>query len=71
MKIHLAATSEALDIAIRDDGVGIEEGRISAFESLGILGMKERALTLGGEVDISRGTGGGTEVLIHLPAVLE
>jgi PAS domain S-box-containing protein len=71
VKIHLAATSEALDIAILDDGVGIAKGRVSAFESLGILGMKERALTFGGRVDISRSKGGGTAVRIHLPAVLE
>ncbi len=69
VEVFLVATADALSITVRDDGVGIEQERISAFEALGILGMKERALTLGGEVRFSKGPEKGTDVHIELPLI--
>lgn len=65
--IRISTTSERLDIAVADDGIGIDEARAGAFESLGILGMKERAISLGGEVRIGRNSPRGTRVHIYLP----
>jgi signal transduction histidine kinase len=53
-----------LDVA--DDGVGIPEvGRRS--DTLGLLGMRERARSLGGECTVSRRTPRGTLVRLTVP----
>ncbi len=42
---------------------------VAAPESLGILGIRERALMLGGTVEISGVAGRGTTVRVHVPLV--
>ena len=58
-----------LSLEVRDDGKGIREGQLSAGQSLGILGMRERALLLGGELTISGGPGKGTIVKVRIPNI--
>ena len=66
-KINLEAGADALILGIEDNGKGIKESEISHPKSLGLLGMKERALVFGGEV-IIRGTAGkGTTVTVTIP----
>jgi two-component system sensor histidine kinase UhpB len=56
---------------IRDDGRGfdIERARINAISgtSFGLLNMEERAVLVGGSMDISSAPGEGTEIVMHLP----
>jgi signal transduction histidine kinase len=52
---------------IRDNGIGIDENKIDNHNSFGLMGMKERAHALGGEVVISSATGGGTVVRAQIP----
>lgn len=52
-------------VSVRDDGPGIN-GRDRATDGLGLLGVRERARSLGGDVDISS-DGTGTEVRAWLP----
>jgi len=40
---------------------------MAAKKSLGLLGMRERALILGGTVDIRGAAGRGTIVKVHMP----
>jgi signal transduction histidine kinase len=54
-------------LEVHDNGKGIEQEQILAGSSLGILGMKERALMLGGEVSIGSATGSGTTVKVRIP----
>ncbi|MFO0567292.1 MAG: histidine kinase [Polyangiaceae bacterium] len=58
--IELAYDGETLVLEVRDDGVGIDESALVAGSSLGILGMRERAVAVGGEVSIRRLDDGGT-----------
>jgi signal transduction histidine kinase len=58
-----------LSLEVRDDGKGIPEKQLSAGQSLGILGMRERALLLGGELTISGGPGEGTIVKVRIPNI--
>lgn len=51
----------------RDNGRGIRASELSNPKSLGLLGMRERALLLGGEVNISGRQGSGTTVLVRIP----
>jgi signal transduction histidine kinase len=52
---------------IRDDGVGMPEDRVAASGSLGLLGMKERARSAGGDLRIRSRPGEGTLVALRLP----
>ena len=54
-------------LSVRDNGRGITEAELASPGSLGILGMKERAALLGGELTIQRAPDGGTIVTARLP----
>jgi signal transduction histidine kinase len=58
-----------LSLEVRDNGKGMPEKQLSAGQSLGILGMRERALLLGGELTISGGPGKGTIVKVRIPNI--
>jgi two-component system sensor histidine kinase UhpB len=52
---------------IRDNGRGINDEQLNNPRTMGLLGMRERALALGGEVRITGARGRGTRVLVLLP----
>ena len=54
-------------LQVEDNGKGMKEADISGTESLGLLGMRERAHLIGGEVSITNAEGGGTVVAVHVP----
>ena len=57
--------TETLRLVVRDDGIGIDVDKQHA--GFGLLGMRERVLSLGGSLQISRPRGGGTRVRVILP----
>jgi PAS domain S-box-containing protein len=67
--LHLVA--EALDLRVRDDGIGFDAGvareRAIGGASVGLLGMEERISLAGGEYELSTRPGGGTEVRARVP----
>ncbi|MDP8981193.1 MAG: PAS domain S-box protein [Acidobacteriota bacterium] len=65
--IRLAAENDSLVLEVHDDGRGIGEKQVSQNRSLGILGMRERALLVGGELRISGHPGKGTTVRVRVP----
>lgn len=67
--VWLAVTvdGEALDMTIRDDGLGFDVQRVEKQGHYGLLGMRERARLLGGAVVVNSEIGTGTEVKITLP----
>jgi two-component system sensor histidine kinase UhpB len=59
-----------VELVIRDDGSGI--GRLEAAgQSTGLSGMRERALLIGGQIQIGPLEAGGTEVRLTLPRRLQ
>jgi signal transduction histidine kinase len=54
-------------LEVKDDGCGITKSQRINSRSLGLLGMKERALLVGGEVHITGKAGQGTTVLVRVP----
>lgn len=57
-----------LDVAVEDDGRGIDPDALASSPGLGVLGMVERARALGGRLDLQRRPTGGTCVRLRLPA---
>ncbi|MBX3303613.1 MAG: PAS domain S-box protein [Nitrospira sp.] len=54
-------------LAIQDDGVGISCEKLTESTSLGLLGMRERAASLGGQMSIVGSPGKGTTVTVRVP----
>lgn len=70
--VDVAFGSKALTITVSDDGMGIPvdaaaHGRAGHF---GLVGMRERAARLGGELTVAPGQEGGTVCILKLPAAL-
>lgn len=56
-----------LQLEVTDNGRGITEAEVTGSKSLGLLGMRERALLLGGETTIQRHAEKGTTVRVRIP----
>ena len=56
-----------LALRIRDDGVGLPLERLRALRSHGLAAMRQRASSLGGQWQVHRPAGGGTEIEVRLP----
>ena len=65
--VSLEKKDDTLMVEVRDNGIGIKEGRISDSKSHGLIGIRERVLLLGGEAVISGKAGEGTLVRVTLP----
>jgi len=66
-KVEAAATAESLRLVISDAGPGLSAPAMDSDEHLGIVGMRERAESLGGEFRITGEPGRGTRVEVCLP----
>jgi signal transduction histidine kinase len=67
VNVRLADEDGNLTLKVHDNGKGVSEEQLSAGSSLGILGMRERALLLGGELTIAGALGAGTTVRVRIP----
>ena len=65
--VELRVESDSLLLVVRDDGCGIGDAALTSAHSIGVIGMRERAGALGGDVDICRLDTGGTRVKLRLP----
>ena len=54
-------------IEVKDDGRGVESGAGARKPGMGVLGMRERAVILGGRLEVESIAGGGTTVRAILP----
>lgn len=65
--VSLKVDKGRLYLEIRDNGKGIEEKEISGPRSFGLMGMRERVYSWGGELRISGAQGKGTTLIVDLP----
>ena len=67
VRIILEVDPDHLLLEIGDDGIGIRSEQVSHKNSLGIMGIRERVLSLNGEVSIQGGNNKGTLLQIKIP----
>lgn len=76
---HAQATTVIVDLGeqgsrvvlqVADNGRGIDLAEVTQSKSVGLLGMRERAAILGGDLVISGAPGQGTTVVLSLPLKL-
>jgi len=53
-------------LEVIDNGVGIPEDKITSISSFGLLGIREKAISIGGKATISRIESGGTSVCLEV-----
>ena len=65
--IDLTVGNVDLALDVRDDGRGITPSEIAGGRSLGLVGLRERAIACGGMLDIRGMPGRGTQVSVRIP----
>jgi len=65
--VRLIKKDDFLLLEVSDNGRGITREQIHHPNSLGIIGMRERASSIGGDVEIDRGKTGGTSITMKIP----
>jgi signal transduction histidine kinase len=67
VEVRFAEMDDWLVLMVKDDGRGISESEIHNTQSIGLLGMRERAALLGGEVRLRGEPSRGTTVTVRIP----
>jgi signal transduction histidine kinase len=65
--VRLAEESGALVLTVKDNGRGISEEEIANTRSIGLIGMRERAMLIGGEITLQGAPGQGTTMTLRVP----
>jgi len=65
--VQCRRTAECVELIVMDNGCGVDPEKISDPHSLGLVGIRERALACGGEITIEGQPGAGTTVTARLP----
>jgi signal transduction histidine kinase len=70
-RVYLQKLPNVVLITVEDDGVGFDPkatGQVATPAGLGLIGIRERILELGGTLRIDTGVGKGTRLTAELPA---
>lgn len=66
-RITLARHADDLHVEVRDNGRGFDPAATAKNRSFGLLGIRERAIALGGDIEIVSAPQQGTAVIIRMP----
>jgi two-component system sensor histidine kinase UhpB len=70
VRIQLEKVARKLHCLIHDDGVGFEVAAVlssAGHKGLGLIGMRERLIAVGGTLEINSLAGQGTDLLVKIP----
>ena len=68
VRVTLSESAGELVMEVADDGRGLAAGALAKPESLGILGMRERAHLAGGVLTLANRPGGGLALSVRVPS---
>jgi signal transduction histidine kinase len=69
--VVLERTSDQVSLIVEDNGVGFDTSNAETLgEGLGLIGMRERAALVGGNLQIESTPGRGTTVILRAPVVV-
>lgn len=64
-KVHLVFDPQTIRMELRDDGRGFDPAK--RYDGFGLLGIKERVESMGGELTVRSAPGGGSATYLMLP----
>jgi signal transduction histidine kinase len=67
VRVELSGTADAISLLIADDGAGFDPKVIQGRGGLGLVSMRERVFSIGGELVIDSQPSGGTRVDVLIP----
>ena len=67
VEVKLAVEGDRLVLTVADNGRGITEDEMVNTRSIGLIGMRERAALVGGEISFQGAPGRGTTVTVRIP----
>ena len=67
VRVDVSDTQGVLTLEIADNGCGIAPADLDKPQSFGLRGLRERARTVGGWLDVSAGQRGGTSIILSVP----
>jgi signal transduction histidine kinase len=65
--VSLTVDAGRVRLVVHDNGRGVPAAALTDPRSLGLLGMRDRAVLIGGDVSVSGAPGAGTTVTVELP----
>ena len=67
VRVDLDVEPREVTLTVEDDGRGITQAELTDVESLGLMGMRERARALGGALTLEGRPSAGTTVIARIP----
>ncbi len=72
VQVYLATDQGCVKLTVADDGVGFDpDGLAGNGESFGMRIMRERAAEIGGSFQVQSEAGGGTRIVVRVPAAAD
>jgi PAS domain S-box-containing protein len=65
--VSFKTTDDFIELRISDNGIGLKPEQLLHSKSLGLIGIRERAFSIGGEVGFISENGEGTTVVLKVP----
>lgn len=65
--VELHATPKAVTLQIADNGRGFDPSAVQTEDTMGLQGIRERLVGLGGTLTVDSAPGEGTRLVVHLP----
>ena len=67
VRVKLLQTNDSLQLTISDNGIGFNSQSAAKMESYGLIGMKERAFLINGNLTVTSKKNAGTTIKIEIP----
>src|SRR5262245_706038 len=67
VRVDLSGRADSISLHIVDDGAGFDPSPTQAKSGLGLVSMRERVFSVGGELAIDSRPSGGTRLQVHIP----